>query len=251
MSISILNRGASGGLKPELTVIAPSGSTIDLLQNGIIVDTYTFGASETEHTFVVKVGTYTVRGTLETYNKSIDVVIDAVGQYEVVIEYKLYLYREGDECTAVTGGYVIKDYSNYVTLTKNSDNLLLQATASNANAFTVAYFATEDQIPLDGYSVLKVRYDRYVSVNYSNPSINVYVALYSDLSKPSDVWEHGNRLDRLSIHEGAGQSAADTDRIMELDISTLTNSVYLTVDMTPGYYGSGTVWYKIKDIWLE
>ena len=250
MSISILNRGASGGLKPELTVTAPSGSTIDLLQNGIIVDTYTLGASETEHTFVVKVGTYTVRGTLDKVQTK-EVVIDTVGQYEVTIDYKLWLYREGNECTAVTGGYAIKDYSNYVTLTKNSDHLLLQATASNANAFTVAYFATTGKIPLDGYSVLKVRYDRYVSVNYSNPSINVYIALYSDLSKPSDVWEHGTRLDRLSIHSGAGQSASDTDRIMELDISTLTNSVYLTVDMTPGYYGSGTVWYKIKDIWLE
>ena len=47
MSISILNRGASGGLKPELTVTAPAGSTIDILQNSIIVDTYTFASSET------------------------------------------------------------------------------------------------------------------------------------------------------------------------------------------------------------
>ena len=87
MSISILNRGASGGLKPELTVAAPSGSTIDLLQNGIIVDTYTLGASETEHTFVVKVGTYTVRGTLGEQNRSVEVVIDAVGQYVCKVIY--------------------------------------------------------------------------------------------------------------------------------------------------------------------
>lgn len=86
MSISIFNRGASGGLKPELTVTAPSGSTIDLLQNGIIVDTYTFGVSETEHTFVVKLGTYTVRGTLGMEVKSIEALVDAVAQYSVTIE---------------------------------------------------------------------------------------------------------------------------------------------------------------------
>lgn len=86
MSISILNRGASGGLKPELTVIAPSGSTIDLLQNGSIVKTYTLGADEPEHTFVVKIGTYTVRGTLGTEVKSAEVLVDAVAQYSVTIE---------------------------------------------------------------------------------------------------------------------------------------------------------------------
>jgi hypothetical protein len=77
MSISILNRGASGGLKPELTVLAPSGSTIDLLQNGIIVATYTLGADETEHTFVVKEGAYTAR----VGDRESEVVVDSVAQY--------------------------------------------------------------------------------------------------------------------------------------------------------------------------
>lgn len=82
MSISILNRGASGGLKPELTVTAPAGSTIDLLQGGIVVDTYTLSASEMEHTFVVKIGTYAVRvGTTE-----IGVEIDRTAQYRVEIQ---------------------------------------------------------------------------------------------------------------------------------------------------------------------
>ncbi len=86
MSISILNRGASGGLKPELTVTAPSGSTIDLLQNGIIVETYTLGTNETRHTFVAKVGTYIVRRTLDTNTAEIEVLIDVVGQYSVMFE---------------------------------------------------------------------------------------------------------------------------------------------------------------------
>lgn len=87
MSISILNRGGtSGGLKPELIVTAPSGSTIDLLQNWIIVATYTLGASETEHTFMVKVGAYTVRKILGANTESVDIVIDAVGRYSTVFE---------------------------------------------------------------------------------------------------------------------------------------------------------------------
>ena len=87
MSISILNRGASGGLKPELTVTAPSGSILDILQNSIIIDTYTLGVSETEHTFILEIGDYTVRGTLGTNTKSVDAVIDTVAQYELLIKY--------------------------------------------------------------------------------------------------------------------------------------------------------------------
>lgn len=87
MSISILNRGASGGLKPELIVTAPAGSTIDLLQGGIIIDTYTLGLSETAHVFVVKMGSYTVTGTLGTDTNSVDVIVDSVKQYGVIIGY--------------------------------------------------------------------------------------------------------------------------------------------------------------------
>ena len=128
MSISILNRGASGGLKPELIVTAPAGSIIDLLQNGIIIDTYTLGASETEHTFVVKVGTYTVRGTLGTKVQNKEVAIEVAGQYEVEIDYKLWLYREGDECEDVTGGWYVQKSSGDATpvLTKESKRLRVQ-----------------------------------------------------------------------------------------------------------------------------
>ena len=81
MSISIINRNTSGGLKPELIVQAPAQSTIDIIQNNIIIDTYTLGASETTHTFIVKLGTYTVQRTLEANSMSVEVIVDTVKQY--------------------------------------------------------------------------------------------------------------------------------------------------------------------------
>jgi len=156
MSISILNRGASGGLKPELTVIAPSGSTIDLLQNGIVVSTYTLGADETEHTFVVKVGTYTVRGALEDKVQSKEMVIDAVGQYSVTIDYKLWLYREGDECEDVTGGWRLEKLSGTSAspvLTKEANRLRLQAPQ-----WSEGYLHTNNTISTRGYSKIYVDY---------------------------------------------------------------------------------------------
>ena len=132
MSISILNRGASGGLKPEIAVTSLVGSTIDILKNGIIIDTYALGANETEHIFPVRIGTYIVRGTLGDDVRIVTVNVDVVGRYEVEIYSEpnyLMLYDFGDECTAITGGWTgqitqtVAYYSGTKSkLKKNSNN---------------------------------------------------------------------------------------------------------------------------------
>lgn len=175
MSISILNRGASGGLKPELTVIAPAGSTIDLLQNGVIVATYTLGSAETEHTFIVKVGTYTVRGTLVKV-QSKEVVIDVVGQYAVEIDYKLWLYREGDEYEAVTGGWYISPMAGTTgtpIFTKESARLSIRCPQ-----WSSADLKTHNKISTTGWSDFCVEY----TVTNLSSSTYVYFGALADTS---------------------------------------------------------------------
>ena len=105
MIINPINYG-SGGLMPEIIVTAAAGSTLDLLQNGVVLKTYTLSSTETQYTFVVKnVGEYTVKSTLGDNTYSSNVLIETVGQYPVTITGKLYLYNYGDECESVTGGW--------------------------------------------------------------------------------------------------------------------------------------------------
>lgn len=173
MSISIMNRGASGGLKPELVVTAPSGSTIDLMQNGIIVSTYTLGSSATEHTFSVKVGTYTVRGILDNDEKSIDVIIDAVGRYTVHIEYEqnyTLVYYYGDEFTSLTGGWegITGKAGNYpcYAMTKNTDHFYASRTGNNAWSCNMS---TKNEFDFSEYSVASLGYyyeGKPVTYNY-------------------------------------------------------------------------------------
>lgn len=99
MSISIINKIPSGGLKPELIVQAPAQSTIDIIQNNIIINTYTLGASETTHTFVVKLGTYTVQRTLDTTTTSTEVIVDTVKQYTVNLK--------GEELKSLSEGSIV------------------------------------------------------------------------------------------------------------------------------------------------
>lgn len=113
----IINPISKGGksLLPEIIVTAPSGSTLDLMQGSVVLQTYTLSSTETQHIFVVKnTGTYTVRGTSGSDTASVEVVVDTIGQYSCTIEYfnGLKLYWYGDECEDVTGGWT-KDWNSY------------------------------------------------------------------------------------------------------------------------------------------
>ena len=251
MSISILNRGASGGLKPELTVIAPAGSTIDILRNGVIIATRILGASETACTFVVGIGVYTVRGTLGTKTESAEVIIDVVSQYKVAIVYKTWLYREGDEHTSITGGWSspsVKSGYNWDckntadatrTAVKNSDNLQVEMAlaANTGSAYAAASFWTVKQIDLTGISAIKC--DIYVTnsvctlaVNQSNP-LTTTISILNALSKSVGATTVGERS------------------IVTLDVSDLTGAYcvgFFVAHYTRSKVAQGG---KIYNVWLE
>lgn len=50
-------------------------------------------------------GTWTVTATDGTDTYTQDVLVDVITEYEIEITKKLYLYRDGDECEDVTGGW--------------------------------------------------------------------------------------------------------------------------------------------------
>lgn len=223
MSISILNRGASGGMKPELTVIAPAGSTIDIMRNGIIFDAYTLGADETEHTFMVKVGTYTVRATLGTDSSSEEVGVDTVGQYIVEISYNLWLYREGDECEEVTGGWSINGYTHtwskgvLTAATKNSDHIYMNPTTSTQ----ISCLATNNAIDLTKYSKLCIdcegaNYDGFIELGVTTSKYRFIASEYSTSNYWGDGAERYARTVDISSINGARYfwmySAADANR---------------------------------------
>lgn len=225
MSISILNRGASGGLKPEIVVTAPAGSTIDILQVGIIVDTYTLSASETEHIFPVKKGTYTVRGTRDTTSKSIDVVVDATGRYNVEIAYKLWLYRAGDECEEVTGGWTLTDWGNG-GLVKNTGHMILTYKNSTAIAYTV-----NQKIPNPDFRTLYVEAKGETEYPFSSANLSV---------------NYGNTGGYLK-----GANITSTSYYTQtIDVSAYLGKPF-NITFKGEWYNRSTGKIYIKNVWLE
>ena len=229
MSISILNRGASGGLKPELTVIAPSGSTIDLLQNGTVVKTYTLGADETEHTFVVKIGTYTVRGILGSRAKEAEVLIDHVGRYRTEIDYRYYIVQDG----AIQNGLEFEvSYYNYNTSCSGSvayDPLYLYRKGSSETMLKL-----KTAVDLSGYSTLNAILSS-VTTNYANNS-RFHVGVAD---------EGGTVLESIQ-HKIAASTSEPIAVALEITADNGRPCIWLQAT-TVATIGSATV----KDFWLE
>ena len=148
-----------GGLKPEITVTAKAGALLNLhyKDSSIILQSYQLGAEETQHTFTVNVSetAYVVEDV--TNSESVEVLVDAVAMYNVEIEYKLYLYRDGEEFEEVTGGWVgVKDSDAKGTITKKETVLYFNNTSgfTSSNSLGVC---TVNEIILSGYTKIIVK----------------------------------------------------------------------------------------------
>lgn len=194
MSISIINRGASGGLKPELIITAPSSTTLDLIRNGEVVESYTMLAVELKHTFKVKKGVYTVRGTLDDkFINEISMVVSDVRQYDAEIVEPNYtmLYDFGDECVDVTGGW--KEGYKYINgyITKNTDSITITAVGNSSNGAHISAQTNN-----------KINCDNFVKVLFklSTTSRHSYVGLGQVDNEPGSVtfWHNESGATPLS-----------------------------------------------------
>ena len=149
MIINPISKGGKG-LLPEIIVTAPSGSTLDLIQNSVVLQTYTLSSTETQHTFTVKnTGTYTVRGTSGSDTASVEVVVDVVGRYTATITFKVYtqfLYYYGDEYEDITGGIQWTYYYAPASGQKYDDYLY-----SSGSGSTTSNWRTTNRIDLTNF----------------------------------------------------------------------------------------------------
>lgn len=178
MIINPISYGGSG-LMSEIIVTAAAGSTLDLIQNSVVLKTYTLGSTETQHTFVVKnVGEYTVKSTLGENIYSSNVLIETVGQYPVAITGKLYLYNLGDECESITGGWNAKNSNG--SFTKNSTSFVLANGNINTNGLGVS---VGKLIDLSKYTKLVTQWACELTGSSSGVDTNARVGFSPDASK--------------------------------------------------------------------
>ena len=228
-----------GGLKPEIIVTAKAGALLNLYykDSSIILQSYQLGESDTQHTFVVSVSetAYVVEDA--TNGKSVEVLVDAVAVFEAEIPYTLYLYRDGDECEAVTGEWTYAKFAasssyNDYNFTKKSDRMLTRY--YNDNSSLAAF--TNNPINLSGYTKLCVEMD--ISACY-----RTYCSRFFGAATTKTMSNIKTVTGAVYQYGKSETGSTKSKEILNIDISS-TDSLYVYAGICQG---EGNV-YKV---WLE
>ena len=225
--MSIIGDGimlGAGGETASIVVTAPTGSTVTCTTpGGVVLTTKEVGGTWTFAKLKVY-GAYTITATDGTKTATSDVVVDSAIEYAVEMSYVLWLYKDGNEYTDVTRGWVTwaKDSSAISEKLTNSMHL-----KNNAN--TSAMVCTNNTIDLTVYSKICIEY-RFTGGDSG----------------------YGSMLD---VAEGKNYSD-----VRKQDLPLVNNQTYLEANINSSakgdYYIAVRIWYNttnvyVYKIWLE
>ena len=156
LTLNMVGGGGGGLSAPDalLRVQAPAGSTVTITK-GTTTKTDLGHENADDHTvydyyFIIhqsqfdSVNAWTVTATLSGDTASDTIIIDAADEYDVELSYYVYLFKDGDLCTAITGGWV-GSYTNLQNNWSVSDGKMNIGTATavgTVNKINTADYST-------------------------------------------------------------------------------------------------------------
>lgn len=208
--IYVLSDGTK--LFAAIGVTYPAGSTLTCT-NG----TTTLKAKTTtgEWVFAIpKAGTWTVTATNGTDSKSQSVSITKEGQFESVeLWYTLMLYKNGEEYSAVTGGWAIVNKSGGGAGAKEANKIYLGYTGS-ANRRSTAY--TQKKVDVSKVSKL------YVKANITTVGASIGGLFIGLSNQNTDAEPYENELFISQLHE-----TATGEKLLSLDVSSISGAYFV------------------------
>ena len=218
--------GGSGKIFAFIFATYPVGSTFTATDGSRTLklkDTSGYGAF-----YVPYAGTWTVTATDGTETASETVEITSEGQnVSVELSYKLYLYKNGDQCTDVTNGWENKKYADLNTgVTFNSDSITI---VSSSSATVIIGPKSTDNTLIAKYS--KLCYSGHWKPNTTNATqIGVFPSYPT--SNIDNAWTAQVASPRVT-----------GDFTIELDISAISSGLIGIA----AFNGTATV----REVWLE
>ena len=247
----IIRRGGGASLKATdalLRVQAPAGSTVTITK-GSVSKTDLGHENADDHTvydyyFIIhqsqfdSQNAWTVTATLSGDTASDTIIIDAADEYDVELSYRFYIYNLGDEVSAVTGGYSSNNNGNGTNTFTKYDTYMTLYSKSTGGAGNICCY-TANSIDLTGYNTLKMLYDFEGDTN-GGGEIGIKE------TAPTSGGYSGSQVYVAT----QGFNEVGTDLVVSLDISTVSQSLYVVVRhwITTNNH---TRTDRIKQIWLE
>ena len=180
-------------------------------------------------------GTWTVTATDGAKTATQDILVDSADVFAVEIAYKLWLYRDYDECEDVTGGWVDKANNSSYGYFKKQSNYLEMGCSSASYYYEMG---VSKNIDISGYT------KAYVDLQFFSGS-------YSLASYSRGTFRIGGKSTSFSYgaHSGIDHQNLSTNRtVLELDISEATET-HLSTQSIVHLGANGQI--KVYRIWLE
>lgn len=148
------------------------------------------------------------------------------------------LYDLGDECAALTGGWIVGYKSGAAITTKESDNLQITHTISQTSA---ASYVTNNLINITNMEKLYIHLKGYA---IGTPST---CGFYFQLASTKNTHRETNVISNLEIGYA---NNANIDVIHSLDVNALTGEYYVRWFLDT--FGTGrNANYKVYKVWGE
>lgn len=204
-----------------IAVTYPAGSALTCTDG---TTTLTASTTTGSYTFVVpNSGTWTVKAVSGSNSASQSVSITSSGQSEsVTLSYRTYLFKNGDQCNSLTGGWTGEGGYAWGSSKMNPGSISGGVIGVTGSSSAVGVFGTWNKINFSAYKKL------YVKAS-NGPSGSVGVRLVS-----------GGNLTTSTIY-ASGETPQGTTVI---DVSGVTASAYVAFYATNGYLG-------VTEVWLE
>lgn len=189
------------------------------------------------------IGTWTVTATDGVQTATQDVLVDVIAEYEIEMMYsKLYLYRDGDECEGITGGWTASGYSfansngisrTVVAATKNENNMFVNGTGAGKAGIV----GTTSPIDFSKYSTLYIE-----ALSHGESSTDQSMQCVINSSK--NVMSSSAILNK-SLNSNLG--AYNVQYVYSIDISSISETAYLAfvAENSSSRYG------YVYKVWLE
>lgn len=239
MAIGRVNTGGSGKLFAVIAVTYPEGS-VCTCSNGL----KTLRAKDAGGSFIFAIpeaGTWTVTCTDGTNTKSESVEITTEGQsVSVELSYGLWLYKDGDTCDSVTGGWTSFTESSDNRVNFNSENIYTYGTYVKTKHGAAAYAYPNRKIDLSKYASLRAKVS---GVSY-NSACQCGIMVNDSLANVTNgvVSSHDELADFTA-------AAAASNGEISIDISTLKGEYYVLIGVTYGT-ANGASSLTCAEMWL-